>query len=476
MKSPKTATSISRVRSSAEASGRVNAIRYATPENIGRLLDAFYCGGFEIAKLWDSLEKRDPTVGAVVGKRKAAVGRMRWEILTRSDLKANVRDEAAKHAAALRGFYEELTCTSALKGDESGGVGLLAQQILDARGKEYSVHEWVWKLPRLGSSLSAEFRHCPMWWFENRTGVLRYLTDDGQIYGVPMARNEWLVSVAPSALMEATCVAWLFAHTCLNDWAIFCEKFGMPGLLGRTDAAPDSKEWAALVEAVKAFGQDWAAVVNQSANIEFISAGSAGEIPFPALADAMKREIAALWRGGDLGTFSSSRGGGTGASLQGREKTCLEHDDARFVSETLNARVDSRVIEYLFGEGVSPLAYFKLIPGHTENVSSSLAIDAHLLGAGLSLRRADFYERYSRRLPAPGEAVVGGSPSQSFGRAHLDQGNTAKSTLPSPRPTSPGNRTEMARQRFGGSGDTTRATKARLQRSATALQVIRVNF
>ena len=449
---PKILTSIPRGRSSAENSGRVNAIRYATPENVGWLLDAFYCGGFEIAKLWDTIEKRDATIGAVVGKRKAAVGRMKWEILTRSDLKKGLRDEAARHAAALRGFYEDLTCANALKQDERGGVGLLAQQILDARGKEFSVHEWVWRLPRKGARehVSAEVRHCPLWWFENRTGRLRYLSHDGLIEGQEMDPTGWLVSVAPGALMEATCVAWLFAHSCLNDWLAYCDKFGTPGILAKTDAEPDSRQWDAIAKAAAAFGQDWVAVVNRSASIELVSAGSAGEPPFPALADAMKRDIAALWRGGDLQTFSSSRGPGTGASLQGKEAICLEHDDARFVSETLNARVDLRVIEYLFGEGVLPLAYFKLIPSHTENVLTNLSVDAQLLDAGLPLGRADFYERYSRRLPTPGEAVVGDSPSPGIGVSR--------------------NRAEMARQRFGGSGDTTRGTKASLQRSATALQ------
>lgn len=454
---PKRSTSISRVRSFAENSGRVNAIRYSTPENVGWLLDAFYCGGFEIAKLWDTIEKRDTTVGAVVGKRKAAVGRMNWEILIRSDLKKGLRDEAARHAAALREFYEDLTCANALKQDERGGVGLLAQQILDARGKEFSVHEWIWKLPRnvARERVSAEFRHCPLWWFENRTGRLRYLPHDGLIGGQEMESTGWLVSVAPGALMEATCVAWLFAHTCLNDWLTYCDKFGMPGILAKTDAEPGSKQWDAIANAAAAFGHDWAAVVSRAANIEMVSAGSAGDLPYPALADVMKRDIATLWRGGDLETFSSSRGPGTGASVQAGEAICLEHDDARFVSETLNARVDTRVIEYLFGEGVSPLAYFKLIPGHTENVLTNLSVDAQLLDAGLPLGRADFYERYSRRLPSSGEAVVGDAPSPGIG--------------------APRNRAEMARQRFGGSRDTTRGPKASLQRSATALQATLVN-
>jgi phage gp29-like protein len=428
--------STQRIRQTLE--NRINYLRQATPEQIGWLLDSFYTGGFEIAKLWDALERRNPTVSTVVGKRKADVGRMDWQILVRSNIAEGQEAQAQRHADALKGFYDTLTVTSTLKQDESGGVGLLAQQILDARGKEYSVHEWIWKLPRRGSPLTAEFRHCPMWWFENRTGRLRYLLDDGQMYGVPMDPTQWLVSAAPSALMEATTVAWLFMHASLNDWVTFCEKFGMPGLLGKTDAAPDSKEWNALVEAVKAFGQDWAAVVSRGAEIETVEAkGGASGIPYPPLVEAMKRDIITLWRGGDLSTLSAGQGQGQGASVQGEETDTLREDDARFVSEKLNERVDTQVIAYYFGAGVKPLAYFKLTPPSKPDTDRELRVDQFFLTNRLPLGRADLYERYSRRAPEDGEdpeSIVTGStsapantlPQESDTRPQLGLANTVQ--------------------------------------------------
>jgi phage gp29-like protein len=411
-----TKISAQRVRQTLE--NRINYLRQASPERIGWLLDAYYTGGFEISKLWDALERRNPTISTVVGKRKADVGRMDWDVLIRSDLDEFQQVEAERHADVLKAFYDTLTTTSALKQDESGGVGLLAQQILDARGKEYSVHEWIWKLPRRGSPLTAEFRHCPMWWFENRTGRLRYLLDDGQMYGVAMEPSQWLVSAAPSALMEATTVAWLFMHASLNDWVTFCEKFGMPGLLGKTDAAPGGKEWDALVDAVKAFGQDWAAVVSRGAEIDTVEAkGGAAGIPYPPLVEAMKRDIISLWRGGDLSTMSSSQGQGQGASVQGGETDLLREDDARFVSEKLQERVDTQVIAYYFGAGVKPLAYFQLTPPSKPDTDRELRVDQFFIGNGLPLGRADLYERYSRRAPEEGEdpenVVAGSAPASA---------------------------------------------------------------
>lgn len=404
-----TQISVERIRLGIE--NRLNYIRYATPEKVGYLLDAYYTGGFEIAKLWDALERRHPTIAAVVGKRKADVGRMDWQVLVRSDLDDGLEAEAQRHADALKGFYDNLQVTSALKQDETGGVGLLAQQIMDARGKEYAVHEWIWRLPSRGRGLTAEFRACPMWWFENRTGRLRYLTDDGQMYGVPMDPREWLVSAASAPLMEATTVAWLFTHACLNDWLAFCDKFGMPGLLGKTDAAQGSKEWDAMVTAVREFGQDWAAVVNREAGIDVIEATSSGTLPYPELVNVMTRSIITLWRGGDLSTLSSTQGEGQGASVQDAETNLLKEDDARFVSEKLQERVDRQVIAYYFGPGVEPLAYFELQPPVQSDIARELQVEAMFLHHGLPLGRADFYERYSRRMPDPAtppeEIIIG---------------------------------------------------------------------
>lgn len=222
-----------------------------------------------------------------------------------------------------------------------------------------------------------------------------------------MGSGGWLVSVAPAPLMEPTVVCWLFARSALNDWVAFCDRFGMPGMLGRTDAQPGSAEWDALERAVGAFGQDWAAVVNREASIDLVQVESGG-LPYPPLVDAMHRTISAIWRGGDLSTLSASQGPGQGASLQGKEAHGLEADDARFVSETLQGAVDRRVIEYHFGEGVAPLAYFQLQAPQTRQIYQEIAVDTLFVELGAPMLKSDLYERYGRRMPSSGDETVGG--------------------------------------------------------------------
>jgi hypothetical protein len=82
---------------------------------------------------------------------------------------------------ALKHFYDHVTATNAINENETGGFKLLVRQMADAIGKKFAVHEIVWKPGADG--LTAEFRFAPLWFFENRTGRLRYLPIEGAIEG-----------------------------------------------------------------------------------------------------------------------------------------------------------------------------------------------------------------------------------------------------------------------------------------------------
>ena len=230
---------------------RFNPIPALTPDLLGVWLESFRLGFFRnIALAWDAMERRDYKLATVVSKRKRAIARQGWEILTVNDSPA-----AQQQKLALEYFYNHLTATNALEENETGGLSLLLRQMMDAVGKRYAVHEIVWQ-PTVGTdstpSLTASFRFCPLWWFEGTQGRLRFLPSEFAIYGADLEPGGWLVSVG-DGLMEACSVAYVYKHLPLRDWLSYSEKFGMPGILGRTDAAPDSTEWNELVTAVKNF-------------------------------------------------------------------------------------------------------------------------------------------------------------------------------------------------------------------------------
>ena len=339
---------------------RFNPMRQATPELVSTYLDSFdagYLGG--LARLMHAVEDRDLLVKGVVAKRKKAVSRYGWEIITKPGA-----DEALakRQAEALRYFFDNLEATDVLNSDQSGGLAVLLRQMMDAVGKRFAVHEIVWRPVLDGDNaglLTAQFRACPLWWFENLVGHLRYLPDAGRTEGVEMEPNGWMVTVG-DGLMIATVIGWMFKKLSLSDLLVFSERFGVPGILGKVDAAKDSPEWSAMEEAVKSLANDWSAVCSRSSEMTLIeTAKGSGQLPMQIVIDYVDRRIASLWRGGDLSTISQT-GSTTGSNPQSEDTSLLEEDDIGLCEETLNLRIVPYVLRYVFGGGVDQLAYLRL--------------------------------------------------------------------------------------------------------------------
>jgi phage gp29-like protein len=378
---------------------RFNPIRQLTPEWLAQTIDSFQAGFLrEFAMLSNTIEERDDVLQAVVPKRKKAIGRNGYEVVTLDD-----SPQAKKHQEALKYFYAHLTATDAIKEDDHGGFKLLTRQMADAIGKKYAVHEIVWQPQADG--LTAEFRFAPLWFFENRTGKLRYLPQEGLIEGVDLNPDNWLITVG-DGLMVACAIAYMFKNLSLKDWLIYCERFGMPIPIGETTAAKDSPEWTAMLQAVESIMAGAAAVKNVGEQITLLETKGHGDMPYRDLVERMDRMMASIWRGADLSTMS--RGGGSsgksavGSSVQGEESEILEVDDTEWISETLNQKVSRFVINYTFGDEM-PLAYLKVMASRKQDVQGDILVDQFLLDAGFPLTVSDVGERYGREFPAGSE-------------------------------------------------------------------------
>jgi phage gp29-like protein len=357
------------------ARSRFNPAPNLTPETLARMLDAFSAGELRsTALMWEVIEQRDDVLKSVATKRKKAPARFGWDIHPLED-----SPEAKAHAEALQHCYEHLGCTHATDQNMTGGLELLLTQMMDAVGKRYSVHEIVWQ-PRPGPEprLSATFRHVPLWHFDNTQGQLRLLQSEGQ--PLLLEPGSWLVNTG-DGLMEACSIAYLYKHLPLRDWLVYCERNGMPGVRGVTDALPGTDAWDAAREAVRDFGAEFHALMTRDTTIEAIDLAGSGPLPYPALVERMDRAMAALWRGSSLGSVA---GEGSGITLQSHETALIEREDISHLSAQLHAQVDRFVIRYLFGDDVLPRARIRL--RHRE--------------AGLQAEQiADVHQLVARALP-----------------------------------------------------------------------------
>lgn len=370
---------------------RFNPIKNLNPDSLTRILDAFHAGDLAQASLlWDAIERRDDVLQGVASKRKKSVSRLDWEVVALDDSK-----EARTHRTALEDFYNHISTTHALDLNQRGGLSLLMKQMMDAVGKKFAVHEIVWEpvskqhARHTQGNLRATFRFVPLWFFENKTGALRFLEHNHGREGLALEEGAWMVSTG-DGIMESCSIAYLFKHLPLRDWLIYCERNGMPGVKGTTDAAPGSPQWESAREAVRDFGAEFHALMSRGTDIEAIDLSSQGQLPYPALVERMDRAMAALWRGSDLSTLS--RANAVGASSQSNESHIIEEDDAANIAETLNIQVGRHVIRYLFGTE-TPRAYLRLINRDHYRLDD-LSIFERLQAMGIPIPQKQISERF----------------------------------------------------------------------------------
>lgn len=394
--SPSPALTPARLRASRRSS--LQALAHLTPETLARQIDAFHAGHLRpLAHTFDAIERRDDVLQSVAHKRKLAAARYGWEVIALED-----GPVARRHKRALEAFYNHCTATNALDENEQGGFPLLVRQMMDAIGKRYAVHEIVWRpLPGPDAHFTADFRFVPLWFFDNRQGRLRFLESDQDTTGIPLAPGSWLTTAGPG-ILEACAIAYLYKSFALRDWVLYCERNGMPGVKGVTDALPGTPEWDAARQAVESFGAEFSALMTRGTDIQPIDLAAKGDLPYPALVERMDRSMIILWRGSDLSTIS--RQGAIGASVQLEEPDLLADGDAAIIAEALNTQVNRPLIQHLFGE--SPRAYLEVRAGRRRDPASDLQLYRTAWEMGLPIAVSDFLERFGLPQPNPEEALL----------------------------------------------------------------------
>ncbi len=386
---------------------RFAPISYLTPESLSSQLSEWNVGTMRRFSLtMDAIENRDALTKSSTGKLKMSLSRRDYEIV-----KVEGADdaEADAHAEALNFFYSHVEATNAIDRNLRGGFGTLVHQMMDAALKKYAVHEIVWK-PVVAEDgdlcgLSATFIFVPLWFFENRTGALRFAGNFAWD-GIPLKDGQWMVTVG-DGIMEAISVSWMYKTIALRDLLIYSERNGMPLPIGKTPHTNNSPGWTAMKDAIESIGVNSSILIGIQDEIDKLEFGASGQLPQPILIDYCDKVISALARGADLGTLSSgAHTQGTGASLQGEETELIEMHNGQMITETLNHYVDPQILRWTFGENVIPKAYVKLNIPKPKDTKLEILVDQFLVSCGVKLSVHGALERYGRAEAADGEETL----------------------------------------------------------------------
>jgi phage gp29-like protein len=400
---------------------KYNPLRSLTPASLARVLEAFDIGYLrDGAILFETIAERDDTLKSVKPKREKDVSQLERQVLALP----GTGGAGELHREVLEDFWNNVRAVNAYDRNERGGFRRLVKQMMSAVSYRYACHHIVWQPVR--GQLRATFEFVPLWLFENRTGILRYLRSPFAMSGEMLDPSEWMITQG-DGLMIACSIGYLAKRGAFNDWLIFSEKFSVPGILGRTVAKKGSAEGEAMRAAVESFGHDWTGVIygddgTHAKPLEIVqAAGNPTGMPMPAVVERVDRKFAAIYRGADLSTMSAGSGEGSGASLQGKETSILLADDAETINETL-AEVSRMVIEWHFGRGTEPLAAVYLVPPSGRDDQAYLAGVQAMVSMGVRVSKDAVLERLGIQEAGEGEEFLTAARPPVIGQESLVTG------------------------------------------------------
>lgn len=402
---------VSAERVKLEKQSRFNPLRGWTPDVLVRQLEAYSRG--EIAALaWvmEWLEKHDDVISTVAPKAKAAVSRWGYDVLPKDEITPEQKPLAEKQQAVLQAFFQFLKVSDAVELEESGGMRLLVQQIMDAYGKGYAAHHIIW-MPTRGQ-LNAELVKVPTWFFEVTTGKMKFLPTYSAQRGVELetlgGRNAWMISKG-RGVMLAGVLARMFKQIPLQDWLTYCDRHGMPAFLGKTTAQKGSTGWTDMAEAVATMGSEFGAVINQGDMIDVLNLATQGEVPYVKLIDRMDRAQVRLWRGGDLSTMAMQDG--VGGNAQQEDSDELDADNSAWVSETINRNLTAQVIAWHFGKNAPVLCELKLRTKTRDNLQAEITIVEKAKTMGVRISKSWFTNKFGIVEADSNETALGETTS-----------------------------------------------------------------
>lgn len=304
--------------------------------------------------------------------------------------------------------------------------------LLDGIGKGYAVVELGWEYrDGLLRPERLTWRDPRFFQFDRvRLDTLRMCVD-GEIDGVELQPGRFVIHQPRTrtgipirrGVARAASWAYMVQSFALQDWAAFCEVYGMPFRVGKYGAGASEADKRKLLRAVSSIANDAAAIIPESMLIEFHEVtGSQGEKVFGALIDYTDDKISLVVLGQ---TMTSKDGSSYGqAKIHDKVRLDIAQADARQLAQTVNRDLVRWFVSMNFGpQTLYPKVEWP-IPEPEDMAAISSAV-ATLVPLGLKVSQREMRDKIGLSEPQSDDELL--TPPASAGTA----------TGAVPRPTKP---------------------------------------
>jgi phage gp29-like protein len=386
--------------------GGFSILHSLTPERLAVILDDVKRGECpsEYLELAQDIELKDPHYRSVLSTRKDAVTGLEIKIIPASD---------GGRGAELAEFIER-----DIVKNQSAKLRLLIRNMLDALAKGFSASEIIWDTsgpqwkPR-------RYKHRDPRWFQydKETGtrlMLRAPCGDGLEPLKPchfvihephlISGNQITAGLALPALYY-----WMLKSYDVTSWAAFIDRYGYPIRIGKYGKKFTEADKLTLKRAVANIGQDFGAIIPESAVLEIIESKHAGETSnvYRNMADWVDKQISKLVLGQ---TMTADDGASLAQSKTHEEvRQDIADSDVMQIIDTLNAALVVPYIDLNFGKQ-KEYPKIDLFKPDEKNIEQIIMAVEKLGPLGLKVKADEMRSTLGLSNPEEGDEVIGGRP------------------------------------------------------------------
>lgn len=352
-------------------------------------------------ELAEEAEEKSGHYMAVLTTRKRAVMQLPITVEAAGD-----EEPYQQHAQLLRDWID------------TGALQEAMLDMLDAVSKSFSVLEIDWQTSR-DRFWPVRLIHRPATWFapdpvDGQTIRLR----EGVTY-MPLAEHKFVVhthryksgQLIRGGLGRVALWGWMLKMFTDRDWALFCERYGLPIRVGRYESSSSAEDRRILWRAVKGIAGDLAATFPKSMDIEFVQTGQVGQSAdlYEKRCKYIDYELSKVVLG-QTTTTDAVAGGHAVAQEHRLVQEDIERSDGIAVGTTITRQLVPLIVAYNFGPQDE---YPRVNVGRPDELPVKDLADAlsKLLPAGLTVKASEIRGRLGVSDPEPKDEVIGGKPA-----------------------------------------------------------------
>lgn len=390
--------------------GDFSLLQNLTPERLAVILNDVKRGESpaEYLELAQDIELKDLHYRSVLSTRKDAITGLELKVIPAGEDAHDIELAEAVERDIVKNVNAKLYA--------------LIRDMLDALAKGFSVSEIIWDTAALPWK-PAEYKFRDPRWFQydRETGKTLMLRAPSGSDLEPLKPYRFVVhephlisgSQISSGLALPALYYWMLKSYNVTSWAAFIDRFGYPIRIGKYGKKATEQDRLTLKHAVAAIGQDFGAVIPESAILEIIESKTTGvnSAVYNNMADWIDKQISKLV----LGQTMTTDDGSSRAQSETHDKVRgdIADSDIQQIVETLNAHLTVPYINLNFG-GQERYPKIDLYKPDEKNIDQIITAVEKLGPQGLTVRADEVRSLLGLANPDEGDDVIGGRSGHGF--------------------------------------------------------------